>query len=233
MAAYFDAQTLEGFAHWMKVQAKEEMGHAMKFYEHIKDRLGRVSVDAIDAPPAEWKSPLAAFEAVYAHECKVTALIDRLLALAVKEKDTAAAAFLQWFVTEQVEEEAQADAIVQKLKMIGSASSGADRPGRHAGQARGLTGTCKSVPDARAIGGPAPAFGRAGATSAGPGGHGHGGHCRSRSRRSAGCRTTWWRTPRSAPGPASAAATPGSTRARTAASTASSPRTWGRRWPGR
>ena len=123
MAAYFDAQALEGFAHWLKVQAKEEMGHAMKFYEHTKDRLGRVSVTAIDAPPAEWKSPLAAFEAVYAHECKVSALIDRLLALAVKEKDPAVAAFLQWFVTEQVEEEAQADAIVQKLKMIGSASA--------------------------------------------------------------------------------------------------------------
>jgi len=123
MAAYFDVQALEGFAHWLKVQAKEEMGHAMKFYEHTKDRRGRVSVTAIDAPPAEWKSPLAAFEAVYAHECKVSALIDRLLALAVKEKDPAVAAFLQWFVTEQVEEEAQADAIVQKLKMIGSASA--------------------------------------------------------------------------------------------------------------
>ena len=122
MAAYFDAQTMEGFAHWLKVQAKEEMGHGMKFYGHIKDRLGRVSIGAVDAPPAEWKSPLAAFEAVYAHECKVTALIDRVLAVAVKEKDTAAAEFLQWFVKEQVEEEAQADAIVQKLKLVGSAA---------------------------------------------------------------------------------------------------------------
>jgi len=123
MAAYFDAQTLEGFSHWLKVQAKEEMAHGMKFYGHIKDRLGRVSIGAIDAPPAEWKSPLAAFEAVYAHECKVSALIERLLALAVKEKDPAAAEFLQWFIKEQVEEEAQADAIVQKLKMIGAAAA--------------------------------------------------------------------------------------------------------------
>ena len=123
MAAYFDAQSLEGFSHWLKVQAREEMGHAMKFYEHIKDRLGRVTIGAVDAPAAEWKSPLAAFEAVYAHECKVTALIDRVLGVAVKEKDTAAAAFLQWFVTEQVEEEAQSDAIVQKLKKIGAAEA--------------------------------------------------------------------------------------------------------------
>jgi ferritin len=123
MAAYFDAQTLEGFAHWLKVQAKEEMGHAMKFYGHIKDRLGRVSIGAMDEPPGEWDSPLAAFETVYEHECKVSAMIRALLDLAGKEKDPAAAAFLQWFITEQVEEEAQADAIVQKLKMIGKAAA--------------------------------------------------------------------------------------------------------------
>ena len=123
MAAYFDAQNLEGFAHWLKIQAKEEMGHAMKFYGHIKDRLGRVSIGALEGPPAEWDSPLVAFEAVFSHECKVSAMINELLALAMKEKDPAAAAFLQWFVTEQVEEEAQADAIVQRLKMVGKATA--------------------------------------------------------------------------------------------------------------
>jgi ferritin len=123
MAAYFDAQSLEGFAHWLKVQAKEEMGHAMKFYGHIKDRLGRVNIGAMDAPAAEWDSPLAAFQTVYEHECKVSGMIRALLDLATKEMDPAAAAFLQWFITEQVEEEAQSDAIVQKLKMIGKAAA--------------------------------------------------------------------------------------------------------------
>jgi ferritin len=123
MAAYFDAQSLEGFAHWLKVQAKEEMGHAMKFYDHIKDRLGRVSIGGIDEPPAEWEKPLAAFQTVYEHECKVSEMIRSLVGLAMEEKDPAAFAFLQWFISEQVEEEAQADAIVQKLKMIGSAAA--------------------------------------------------------------------------------------------------------------
>ena len=123
MAAYFDAQNLGGFAHWLKVQAREELGHAMKFYGHIKDRLGRVSIGAIDEPPAEWETPLAAFEVVFEHECKVSAMIRDLLELATKEKDPAAAAFLQWFITEQVEEEAQADSVVQNLKRIGSAAA--------------------------------------------------------------------------------------------------------------
>ena len=123
MAAYFDSENLGGFAHWLKVQAKEEMGHAMRFYSHIKDRLGRVTIGAMDAPPAQWDSPLAAFEVAFKHECMVSSMIDDLLKLACDEDDSAAAAFLQWFVTEQVEEEAQADGVVQQLKMIGSAAA--------------------------------------------------------------------------------------------------------------
>ncbi|MFW6189748.1 MAG: ferritin [Planctomycetota bacterium] len=119
MAAYFEQRNLQGFAHWLELQAQEETAHAMKFYRFVLDRGGRATMGAIDAPPAEWDSPLAAFQAVYDHECKVTALIDELVDLAEEEGDRPAQSFLQWFVDEQVEEEASADDIVQKLKMTG------------------------------------------------------------------------------------------------------------------
>jgi len=123
MSAYFEAANLPGFAHWMRVQAREEEGHGMKFYEHIVDRLGRVKLQAVECPPAEWDSPLAAFEAAFEHERLVTGRIDDLVKLACKEADNAAAAFLQWFVTEQVEEEAQADKVVRQLERIGDAAA--------------------------------------------------------------------------------------------------------------
>ncbi|MBM4032076.1 MAG: ferritin [Planctomycetes bacterium] len=124
MAADFEAKNLPGFAHWLKVQAKEEHGHGMKFYEHINDRRGRVTLAAIAAPPAEWKTPLAAFEVVLEHEKKVTGLINALVELAAKEKDNATGVMLQWFVTEQVEEEKNADYIVAQLGMIGESAHG-------------------------------------------------------------------------------------------------------------
>ena len=124
MAAYFHSINLEGAAKWMEVQAEEERGHAMRLYEHLKDRGARIVLSAIDAPPTDWDSPLAAFQAAYEHECKVTAAFDGLTALAAKEKDNAAAIMLQWFVNEQVEEEASTDAIVQKLKMAQDAPGG-------------------------------------------------------------------------------------------------------------
>jgi len=118
MAADFQAKNWKGFAHWMRVQAGEEQGHAMKFAKYVEDRLGRVTLRAIEAPPAEWATPLAAFEAVAEHEAKVTSLINKLVELAAAEKDNATSILLQWFVTEQVEEEANADEIVQKLRLI-------------------------------------------------------------------------------------------------------------------
>jgi len=118
MEAYFQSLNLKGFANWMCVQSGEETGHAMKIYHYIIERGGRVTLDAIDKPPAEWKSPLAVFEAGYKHEQKVTALINDLVELACKEKDHASVIFLQWFVTEQVEEEANAAEIVGKLSML-------------------------------------------------------------------------------------------------------------------
>ena len=124
MGAYFDDLDLGGFANWMKIQAQEELLHATKFYDFLVERGGKVLLCAIDGPPTEWDSPLAVFEAVYAHECKVTGLINDLVALAREQNDNASRIFLQWFVTEQVEEESTADGLVQKLKLIGKDGQG-------------------------------------------------------------------------------------------------------------
>lgn len=121
MSAWFESQNLPGFASWMKVQTREENGHAMKLFEFIHERRGRVVLQAIKEPAREWKSALAAFEAAFKHEQHITGRIDELVNLAVAEKDHAAAGFLQWFVKEQVEEEASADRIVQMLKMAANA----------------------------------------------------------------------------------------------------------------
>ncbi|HAA03803.1 MAG TPA: ferritin, partial [Syntrophobacteraceae bacterium] len=124
MGAYFQDLNLRGFAQWMKVQALEELTHATKFYGYVNDRGGRVILAAIDAPPSSWESPLTVFEDVLAHEQKVTGLINKLVDLAIKEKDHATNTFLQWFVTEQVEEEASANEVLQKLKLMGDAQGG-------------------------------------------------------------------------------------------------------------
>lgn len=122
MSAYFEGTNLPGFGHWMRVQGQEELGHAMRFYDYICERRGAVALKAVNAPPAQWASPLAAFEDAYAHEQEVTRRIHFLLATAAAQKDPATQAFLQWFVNEQVEEEASADAIVQKLKLAGDSA---------------------------------------------------------------------------------------------------------------
>jgi len=118
MAAYFEDRNLPGFAHWMRVQADEEREHAMKFYDFLIDRGGRVMLKAIEAPATDWKSSLEVVSEVAAHEAKVTASIHALYELALKEKDYPAQAMLQWFITEQVEEEKNAAEIVASLKMI-------------------------------------------------------------------------------------------------------------------
>ncbi|TVQ97141.1 MAG: ferritin [Desulfovibrionales bacterium] len=124
MAAYFSEQNLEGFTHWMNMQSQEELTHAMKFYAFINERGGRNTLKTIEAPPANWDSPTAVFEAVLEHEQKVTSLINELVDMALAEKDHATNIFLQWFVTEQVEEEASVNAVLQKLKLLGGDSSG-------------------------------------------------------------------------------------------------------------
>lgn len=119
MAAYFHDLSLDGFAHWMRLQAREEVEHAEKFYDYIVERGGRVLLAAINNPETEWNSPQAVFEMTLAHEQKVTGMINELVELAMAEKDHATCNFLQWFVEEQVEEEATADGILQQLKLIG------------------------------------------------------------------------------------------------------------------
>lgn len=118
MAAYFEGRNLPGFANWMRLQAEEEREHAMKFYDFILERGGRVELKAIEAPKLEWGSNLEVVEEVAAHEALVTASINSLYELALKEKDYPAQIMLQWFITEQVEEESNAAQVVADLKLI-------------------------------------------------------------------------------------------------------------------
>jgi ferritin len=124
MAAWFSEANLNGFAHWMRVQGREEMGHALKFFDYLHDRNGHVALEAIGKPAAKWASPLAAFEAARKHEESVSASIRDLYDLAVKEKDYASQALLQWFIVEQVEEEKTGREIVDTLTMIGDNRAG-------------------------------------------------------------------------------------------------------------
>ena len=124
MASDLNNKALDGFSNWMKTQAQEELYHAMKLYDFVLERGGRITLDTIEAPQTEWKSPLEIFLAAYKHELLVTSLINDLVDLAIKEKDHATNNFLQWYVKEQVEEEASADEIVQKLKLIGNQGNG-------------------------------------------------------------------------------------------------------------
>lgn len=118
MAAYFEDKNLPGFAHWMRAQEAEEREHAMKIYDFILERGGKVILKAIDAPKVEWASTLEIAEETAAHEAKVTASIYALYETALKEKDYPAQVMLQWFITEQVEEEKNAAEIVANLKLI-------------------------------------------------------------------------------------------------------------------
>jgi len=124
MSGYFEDKNLQGCAHWMRLQAGEEMGHAMKFFKFLVDRGGRIKLDKIEKPKGEWKSALDVFNETLAHEKKVTAGIHNLVALAADMKDYATSNFLQWFVNEQVEEEATADLIIHKIKMAGTDDRG-------------------------------------------------------------------------------------------------------------
>jgi len=124
MEAYFKSLNLNGFANWMRVQTQEEISHAMKIYGFIDERGGRITLKAIDGPQTKWDSPLAVFKEIYKHEQKVTSMINNLVNLVIEEKDHATNAFLQWFVNEQVEEEASADQVIQQLKMMEKAPGG-------------------------------------------------------------------------------------------------------------
>jgi ferritin len=124
MSAYFEDQNLRGFAAWMRHHSDEEMVHAMKIYDFINERRGRVNLLMIAQPKTEWDASLAAFEDALAHEKHVTQLINDLVDLSIKESDHATNSFLQWFVDEQVEEEAVVDAVIEDLKRVGDFGPG-------------------------------------------------------------------------------------------------------------
>jgi len=124
MAAWFEDQSLKGFANWMRMQVKEEDAHGMILFNYVCERGGIVDLGAIDKPPSDYASPLDVFEKVLAHEQKVTGFINDLMDLAISEKDHATKNRLDWFVDEQVEEESNATDLVGKLKLIGKDSKG-------------------------------------------------------------------------------------------------------------
>ena len=124
MSAYSTYIGLKGFANWFMVQYQEEMAHAMKLYDYINDHGNHVRLMAIDEPLTVFESPLDMFEKTLAHEKKVTAYINELVDLAIEEKDHATNIFLQWFVTEQIEEEGNDNDIIARLKLIGEDGNG-------------------------------------------------------------------------------------------------------------
>jgi len=123
MSMHSSSIGLGGFASWLRVQWQEELGHAMKLSEIVLDRGGRVTLQAVDKPPAEFKSPVDIFQQVLAHEQKVTALINRLYEVALKENDYATQVEVQWFIKEQIEEEKNAGAILDQLKLAGESGA--------------------------------------------------------------------------------------------------------------
>ncbi|MCD6512569.1 MAG: ferritin [Thermoplasmata archaeon] len=124
MAADLEKRNLKGAANWMKVQAQEELTHAMKFFDYLNERGGRVKLMEIRQPPFEWKSVAEIFREANKHEQYITAKINELMDLAIGEKDHATANMLQWFIEEQVEEEASTDEIATKFEMIGEDGRG-------------------------------------------------------------------------------------------------------------
>ena len=124
MAAWCESVNLSGFSSWMTTQAREEVSHAEKFFGYLNERGGRVLLRSIEGPPTEWGSVLEVFERVLEHERLVTSLINGLVKLARSEDDYATEAFLQWFVSEQVEEESTAAGVVERLKLAGEKGSG-------------------------------------------------------------------------------------------------------------
>lgn len=124
MCAYFEAQNLRGMAHWMRLQAQEELRHAMKIFDFVNDRGGRVELGPIAKPPTDFKSPLDAFQKALAHEQKITQCINDLYDLADDEDDYSTEVMLQWFIDEQVEEEKSASEIVEQLKLVGDNGAG-------------------------------------------------------------------------------------------------------------
>jgi ferritin len=124
MVGYFSDLNLDGCAHWMKMQAEEEHMHGLKIFDYVAERGGRIELFEVAKPPMEWESPRAAFEAAFEHEKFMTESISKLADLAILEKDHATNNLMQWYVSEQVEEESQVDDILKKLNMMGDTGTG-------------------------------------------------------------------------------------------------------------
>ncbi|HWQ13611.1 MAG TPA: ferritin [Roseiflexaceae bacterium] len=124
MSAYFESLHLRGFAHWFRVQSEEERQHALRIFDYVHDRGGRATLGALAEPQSEFGSPLDAMEHALQHERNVTAAINTIYALAVKEGDYATQSMLTWFIDEQVEEEKSADEIIQRLKLVDGDGAG-------------------------------------------------------------------------------------------------------------
>jgi ferritin len=119
MSAYCESKNLKGFAHWLKIQSQEEQTHAMKLYQHVLDRGGKIELKEIAAPGTEFGAPLELFEKVLAHEIEITGKVNALYEIALKEKDYPLQLLLHWFIEEQVEEEAAASEVLERLRLIG------------------------------------------------------------------------------------------------------------------
>ena len=124
MKAYFSDLNLQGFVNWMDVQVQEEHAHAMGMYDYVIERGGRVILEAIEKPDTDWASPLEGFKTILKHEEYVTSRINALMDVAEETKDRAAMAFLDWYIKEQVEEEANVSGVLAQLEMIGEDKSG-------------------------------------------------------------------------------------------------------------
>ena len=124
MATYFDSINLHGFSNWMTIQAHEELTHAERIYYFVQERGGRVILETINNPQNNWENPLRVFEDAYNHEKMITGMINDLVNLVIEEKDHATNSFLQWFVTEQVEEESSVEEVIHKLRLIGDSGKG-------------------------------------------------------------------------------------------------------------
>jgi len=120
MSAYFESEGFAGFASWMRIQYQEETAHAMKMFNFVNERGGRVELKPIAEVPTTWNGPLDVFEETFKHECLVTDLINNCVNVAINERDHATVNFLQWYIDEQVEEEANVSAILDELKIVGS-----------------------------------------------------------------------------------------------------------------
>jgi ferritin len=124
MSNFFSSLNLDGFAKWMRMQSQEEYGHGMKIYDYILQRNGKATLAKIETPKAVWKSPLDAFQETLRHEQHISSCVNNVVNLAIQDKDHATTQFFQWFISEQVEEEANVINILEKMKMIGDHKSG-------------------------------------------------------------------------------------------------------------